>query len=381
MHAKTGNTKHNESERSASTAVPTWRVRNEDGQIFGPADQRTLLKWSRDGRIGPDHTLSRDGREWLPAPSLEPLEMDWIAEIKPGSFYGPIHRQHLERMIADGSLNGQSSTYRRRPPDADDDPDAALQTLRERMAKQQQVFDSRMQEAESQRQSLQREVTSLQAALKARDFEFEAERQDFKAAQARYEAERLKRDAVVSSSKQELDTLRQAVKGRHAIEARLAELESQLADATTRHKEERIEWHDQLETQRKAIKQLQAEKETIESETEKRQRQHLQEVEALKTALQQHRQRESTVRTCLQQALAAANSDQDAASPSASKPSTAIVTGNNALPLTGEPDTIGNTSLAGIEAQAQRELRELHARGGNVQSFLKRHGTLRGKRR
>ena len=78
-----------------------WRVRTEKGDVFGPADLATLQAWARDGRLAPTHQICADGATWEPVTALRELEMDWVAEVTSGSFYGPIHRDAMNELLRD----------------------------------------------------------------------------------------------------------------------------------------------------------------------------------------------------------------------------------------------------------------------------------------
>ena len=39
-----------------------WKVKAEDGSVFGPASMATLLAWARDGRLAASHVISSDGK-------------------------------------------------------------------------------------------------------------------------------------------------------------------------------------------------------------------------------------------------------------------------------------------------------------------------------
>ena len=57
-----------------------WKVKAEDGSVFGPASMATLLAWARDGRLAASHVISTDGKAWTPVASHPELAMNWIAE-------------------------------------------------------------------------------------------------------------------------------------------------------------------------------------------------------------------------------------------------------------------------------------------------------------
>ncbi len=109
----TGSRKTDKSGRSAG-----WMVRNEQGETFGPVDLQTLKAWAMDGRLAPTNEISENGSQWRPVTGDRALEMDWVAEVSPGVFYGPIHLRAMEELIRDGSISGASPLFFRR--DADD---------------------------------------------------------------------------------------------------------------------------------------------------------------------------------------------------------------------------------------------------------------------
>ena len=82
--------------------------------MFGPVDLTTLKSWACDGRLSPTNEISADGTEWKLATSFRELEMDWVAEVTPGTFYGPIHRRAMEDLIKDGSIAAAGSFFLRR---------------------------------------------------------------------------------------------------------------------------------------------------------------------------------------------------------------------------------------------------------------------------
>jgi len=97
---KTGDDKH-------------WLVMNEQGERFGPVTFETLKLWAQDGRLAPTNTASEDEKTWTPVSELDGLEMDWVAEVSPGAFYGPIHKQALEALKKEGAIPEQAIIFQR----------------------------------------------------------------------------------------------------------------------------------------------------------------------------------------------------------------------------------------------------------------------------
>jgi hypothetical protein len=91
-----------------------WLVKNEQGETFGPVDFETLKLWAKDGRLAPTNTLSEDETTWSAVTHYPELEMDWVAEVSPGAFYGPIHRLALESLQKEGSLPADAVAFQRK---------------------------------------------------------------------------------------------------------------------------------------------------------------------------------------------------------------------------------------------------------------------------
>ncbi len=81
-----------------------WWVKKGDGATYGPVDLAKLCAWAQSGRIAPDDEVSSDGEGWAPAPGMTELEMDWLIEFPGGETFGPLHRQVIEDMSKDGTL-------------------------------------------------------------------------------------------------------------------------------------------------------------------------------------------------------------------------------------------------------------------------------------
>jgi hypothetical protein len=90
--------------------------------------------------------------------------MSWVAEVSPGTFYGPIHKQAMEELVRDGSIAGASAFFARRSLDgkAEPGPDPAqaerIRSLTEQYAQvQQQLAGAEAQAREARRAAAERE--------------------------------------------------------------------------------------------------------------------------------------------------------------------------------------------------------------------------------
>jgi len=92
-------------------AAAQWQVRDENGDIFGPVAFSALRSWVEDGRVSPLSEVSSDGEKWVLAVQVDDLEMNCVAEIEPGTFYGPIHRTAMRELITAGSISADATVY------------------------------------------------------------------------------------------------------------------------------------------------------------------------------------------------------------------------------------------------------------------------------
>jgi len=90
-----------------------WYVRTADGNVYGPADMASLVKWAEDGRVDASGFVSNDRITWIPSQLIEELAMTWLVEIEPGRVRGPYNRKFLVASSADGSLPASAKIYRR----------------------------------------------------------------------------------------------------------------------------------------------------------------------------------------------------------------------------------------------------------------------------
>ena len=70
-----------------------WYVKTADGNVYGPADVASLVKWAEDGRIDYSVSISKDRVSWSPAHLMLELAMDWLVEGEPGRVLGPYNRR------------------------------------------------------------------------------------------------------------------------------------------------------------------------------------------------------------------------------------------------------------------------------------------------
>jgi hypothetical protein len=347
--------------QAAASNKRTWRIRTDKGDVYGPADLETLKAWARDGRIAPSSELSENDSTWLPVTNVIELEMDWVAEVTPGTFYGPVHRAALDELVRDGSLGAGASLFKRFDPEAALAPSPRERELEDRLHTAQQTLFARIGELEAQLAASRGELDQAQAALHARDLEFDAERQELRASANRLQAELVKRDGRIGVLEKESVRQEQAGKERQTLESRLADAEKRLAEVTRERDQDRRQIEQARQGQRDAEKNA--------ASLRERHAAGQRELDAARAAGNALRLRLDSIRKLLQQAASAAGAagmaddtrdrtiiDVDADTPLSSAPPVATTPGGAKPGL----------SLHELEAQAQRELRQLGKTAGKA---------------
>jgi len=337
-----------------------WRVRTEKGDTFGPADLATLKAWAQDGRLAPTHQVSDDGQTWSAVTSLPELEMDWVAEVTPGSFYGPIHKDALVELLREGSISAAAPRFQRALPNVRP-PSEHEQQLETRVRELQQQLSTRVAELESQLAAARGEHEQTRSALGARDIEFDAERQEQKASLARLQAGLLKRDGRIAALEADAQRLEQLARERQALETRLSDAERLASD----HARQAAQQREALEQSRN----LQRESERMAALLKERVAGHERDTESLRESVRSLKLRLESVRKLLQQATTSLGGVDEATDAEiVEAPTPPLGTAKDGPPPLATPagGVKPGMSLADLEAQAQRELRQLGHKGGSL---------------
>jgi peptidoglycan hydrolase-like protein with peptidoglycan-binding domain len=87
----------------------TWYLlKNEDGTVFGPVPFEQLKQWSVDAQISPLDRVSVDAQNWMRAPMLPELGMDYLVEVSPDQYYGPTTFGAIREFLQMGEINGDT---------------------------------------------------------------------------------------------------------------------------------------------------------------------------------------------------------------------------------------------------------------------------------
>jgi hypothetical protein len=72
-----------------ATAHAWFLRKHEDGSVFGPLSFEQLARWASTAQVAPYDSVSADQANWVKAPMLPELGMDWIVEVTSERLYGP----------------------------------------------------------------------------------------------------------------------------------------------------------------------------------------------------------------------------------------------------------------------------------------------------
>lgn len=86
-----------------------WFLRkHEDGSLFGPLSFEQLARWASTAQIAPHDAISSDQLNWIKAPMLPELGMDWLVELTSEQYYGPTTLGAIQEFIRLGEVDGET---------------------------------------------------------------------------------------------------------------------------------------------------------------------------------------------------------------------------------------------------------------------------------
>jgi hypothetical protein len=85
-----------------------YLMKREDGSIFGPIDFQQLYQWAHDAQVSAFDMVSNDQVQWIKAPMLPELGMDFIVEVGPDQYYGPTTLGALAEFMRAGEIKQDS---------------------------------------------------------------------------------------------------------------------------------------------------------------------------------------------------------------------------------------------------------------------------------
>jgi hypothetical protein len=81
-----------------------YLLKNDDGALFGPISFEQLREWATDAQVSPLDKVSQDERNWVKAPMVPELAMDYLVEVSPDQFYGPTTLGAVREFLVAGEI-------------------------------------------------------------------------------------------------------------------------------------------------------------------------------------------------------------------------------------------------------------------------------------
>jgi hypothetical protein len=85
-----------------------YLMKNDDGTTFGPIGFDQLREWSLEAQVSPLDKVSTDNKNWIKAPMVPELEMDYLIEVSPDQFYGPTTLGAVREFLTMGEINSDT---------------------------------------------------------------------------------------------------------------------------------------------------------------------------------------------------------------------------------------------------------------------------------
>ncbi|MDQ2659701.1 MAG: hypothetical protein M3Y03_04700, partial [Verrucomicrobiota bacterium] len=76
--------------------------------IFGPLPFAQLARWASSAQVAPHDSISTDQANWIKAPMLPELAMDWIAEVTSERLYGPTTLGAIAEFLRLGEIDQET---------------------------------------------------------------------------------------------------------------------------------------------------------------------------------------------------------------------------------------------------------------------------------
>ena len=83
-----------------------WK--HDDGCVFGPMGFDHLRQWAVDAYVSPLDKVSTDQVNWVRAPMIPELQMDYLLEVEEGVFYGPTTVGAVRDFLARGEITEET---------------------------------------------------------------------------------------------------------------------------------------------------------------------------------------------------------------------------------------------------------------------------------
>lgn len=83
-------------------------MKSDDGTVFGPVEFEQIRDWAQEAQISPLDKVSSDEKNWVKAPMIPELEMDYLVETTPGHFYGPTSLNAMRQFLDNDEITTEN---------------------------------------------------------------------------------------------------------------------------------------------------------------------------------------------------------------------------------------------------------------------------------
>src|SRR5437667_9486859 len=88
---------------------PSWYLRKYEGRgIFRPLPFDHLSRWASKARVAPRDLVSSDQENWMKAPMVSELGMDWLVEVTSERYYGPTTLGAINEFVRLGEVTPEN---------------------------------------------------------------------------------------------------------------------------------------------------------------------------------------------------------------------------------------------------------------------------------
>lgn len=85
-----------------------YLMKHEDGCVFGPIGFDLLRQWAVDAYVSPLDKVSTDNENWVRAPMIPELQMDYLLEVGEDAYYGPTTVGAVRDFLARGEITEET---------------------------------------------------------------------------------------------------------------------------------------------------------------------------------------------------------------------------------------------------------------------------------
>jgi hypothetical protein len=91
--------------RAMEHSAKWFLQKHEDGEVFGPVDIAKLKEWAAAAQVSPLDMASHDQVNWVKAPMVGALRMDYLIRLGDDSYYGPTTEEAVLEFLRIGEIH------------------------------------------------------------------------------------------------------------------------------------------------------------------------------------------------------------------------------------------------------------------------------------